>query len=241
MRHGRPRSTVLWGSAATVSRTSRLVFTALAVALVLVAPAATAPVAPALTSPDDDATRSALPAFKWDAVADAANYQFELAADPAFNSPILNLTTRNTRASGEGPRRQRDLLLAGARRDERRRAGSLVGGAVIRPRVDGTANTARSDERGDDHLSERGARAQLERRPRSGEVSRQGRHRPRAGLAGLGRAVRDGRDLFHAQRPARARNVLLEHHPARRGGSSGWRIDGRILHLVLALRDHART
>jgi hypothetical protein len=84
-----------------VSRRSRLVLTALIAALVLVAPAATAPVAPALTSPDDEATTSALPAFKWDAVADAANYEFELAADPNFNSPILDLTTRNTRATAK--------------------------------------------------------------------------------------------------------------------------------------------
>ena len=76
-----------------MTRTPRLVFSALAAALILVAPAATAPVAPALTSPDDDATRTALPAFKWDAVADAATYEFELAADPNFNSPILDLTT----------------------------------------------------------------------------------------------------------------------------------------------------
>ena len=39
----RPRYTVLWGSAATVFRTSRLVLTAIIAALVLVAPAATAP------------------------------------------------------------------------------------------------------------------------------------------------------------------------------------------------------
>jgi hypothetical protein len=84
-----------------VSRTSRLVLSALAVALVLVAPAATAPLAPALTSPDDDATTAALPAFKWDAVADAATYEFELAGDPNFNSPILNLTTKNTRATAK--------------------------------------------------------------------------------------------------------------------------------------------
>lgn len=84
-----------------MTRTPRLVFSALAAALILVAPAATAPVAPALTSPDDDATRTALPAFKWDAVADAATYEFELAADPNFNSPILDLTTKNTRATAK--------------------------------------------------------------------------------------------------------------------------------------------
>jgi hypothetical protein len=82
-----------------VSRAPRLVLAALIAALVLVAPAATAPIAPTLTSPDDDAVETALPAFKWDAIADAATYEFELAADPGFNSPILNVTTKNTRAT----------------------------------------------------------------------------------------------------------------------------------------------
>jgi hypothetical protein len=84
-----------------VSRTPRIVFAALIAALAVVAPAATAPVAPVLTSPDDGATTSALPSFKWDAVADAATYEFELAGDPNFNSPIVNLTTKNTRATAK--------------------------------------------------------------------------------------------------------------------------------------------
>jgi hypothetical protein len=84
-----------------VSRTSRLAVTVLVAALVCVAPAATAPVAPLPTSPDDGDTTTSLPAFKWDAVADAATYEFELAGDPAFNSPIVNLTTKNTRATAK--------------------------------------------------------------------------------------------------------------------------------------------
>ena len=84
-----------------MSRTIRIVLAGLIAALVLVAPAATAPVAPVLTSPDDGATVSALPAFKWEPVADASTYELELAGDPAFDSPILNVTTKNTRAAAK--------------------------------------------------------------------------------------------------------------------------------------------
>ncbi len=100
--HGAPlHFTLRQGSAAYVSRTSRIVLGVLAVSLVLVAPAATAPVAPVLTSPADDVVVTALPVFKWQPVADAASYELELAGDPAFNSPILNLTTKNTRATAK--------------------------------------------------------------------------------------------------------------------------------------------
>ena len=100
MRCGGPDTTVLWGSAATVSRTSRLVLTALIAALVLVAPAASALVAPGPHAPDDGATVTALPAFKWDAgrgrrPPTSSSWR----ATRRFNSPILNVTTKNTRAA----------------------------------------------------------------------------------------------------------------------------------------------
>lgn len=82
-----------------MSRTPRIVLAALAVALVVVTPAATAPVAPVLASPDDGATVNTLPPFKWNAVADAATYEFELSADPGFNSSEALVTTKNTRAA----------------------------------------------------------------------------------------------------------------------------------------------
>jgi hypothetical protein len=101
MRRPPARTRVRWGSVAKVFRTSRLVISALVAALVCVAPAATAPVAPVLVTPDDGATVSALPAFKWEPVADASNYEFELDADPAFDSPIVHVTTKNTRAAAK--------------------------------------------------------------------------------------------------------------------------------------------
>ncbi len=82
-----------------MSRTTRLFFAALALALVLLAPVATsAPVAPVLTSPADGLSVNELPPFKWDAVADAHTYELEVSADPGFNSATL-VTTKNTRAA----------------------------------------------------------------------------------------------------------------------------------------------
>jgi hypothetical protein len=79
----------------------RTVIAALAVALVTVAPAASAgPAAPTLLAPADDATVAFLPVFSWDPVTGADKYNFVLAADSAFNSPVYSITgTRNTRAT----------------------------------------------------------------------------------------------------------------------------------------------
>ena len=80
---------------------ARFVIAALAVALVTVAPAGSAPPVPEPIGPPDGQDVPFLPAFAWDAVAGAARYQFQLAADPNFNSPLFNISTRNTRATPE--------------------------------------------------------------------------------------------------------------------------------------------
>jgi hypothetical protein len=78
----------------------RIVFATLAVALVTVTPAVSAPDVPNLVGPDDAQTVSFLPVFSWDPVAGADKYNFVLAADDSFNSPVYQLNgTKNTRAT----------------------------------------------------------------------------------------------------------------------------------------------
>ena len=78
----------------------RLALTALlALTLVVAVPASSALVAPVVTGPVDGVTVSELPAFKWDAVTGADRYEFELSADPGFNSTIQLVNTKNTRAA----------------------------------------------------------------------------------------------------------------------------------------------
>ena len=78
----------------------RIVLTALAVALVTVAPAASAPDVPNLVGPNDGDTVAFLPVFSWDPVAGADKYNFVLSADSAFNSPVYQLNgTKNTRST----------------------------------------------------------------------------------------------------------------------------------------------
>jgi hypothetical protein len=59
---------------------------------------------PTAVAPANGLVVDALPAFSWAAVAKADRYEFQLAADPGMNSPVLGLgqdqfTTRNTRAT----------------------------------------------------------------------------------------------------------------------------------------------
>jgi hypothetical protein len=78
----------------------RIVFATLAVALVTVAPAASAPDVPNLVGPNDGDTVSFLPIFSWDPVVGADKYNFVLSADAAFNSPKYLLNgTKNTRVT----------------------------------------------------------------------------------------------------------------------------------------------
>src|SRR5207247_3522863 len=58
------------------------------------------PAATNLGGHDDDAVVSFLPVFSWDSVSSADKYNFVLAADSAFNSPVYSITgTKNTRAT----------------------------------------------------------------------------------------------------------------------------------------------
>jgi hypothetical protein len=59
---------------------------------------------PTAVAPANGLVVDALPAFSWAAVANANRYEFQLAADPGMNSPVLGrgddqFTTRNTRAT----------------------------------------------------------------------------------------------------------------------------------------------
>ncbi len=73
-------------------------------ALALAAPARGALNTPVLLNPGPGATVEALPSFAWAPVAGAESYEFQVAADQNFNSPVLgrgegSFTTRNTRAT----------------------------------------------------------------------------------------------------------------------------------------------
>lgn len=65
----------------------------------VVAEAARAPAAPALTSPADAATVDSVPPFSWRAVRRAVQYEFQLSADPGFRSTLASFETRNTSAT----------------------------------------------------------------------------------------------------------------------------------------------
>ncbi len=86
------------------SRKLRLFLPALAVALVFAAPAHGALKAPVLLDPGPGASVEALPAFSWSPVPGAYAYEFQVAADQNFNSPVLgrgegSFATKNTRAT----------------------------------------------------------------------------------------------------------------------------------------------
>ena len=75
-----------------------------AAALGFAAPAHGALTAPVLLDPGPGASVQALPAFAWSPVPGADTYEFQLAADRNFNSPVLgpgegSFTTKNTRAT----------------------------------------------------------------------------------------------------------------------------------------------
>ncbi len=86
----------------------RVVSGALVASAVLLAAAAPTPAAtlaaPNPLSPASGATVQALPTFSWSAVAGAARYEFQFAADVGFNAPVFGrgedqFFTRNTRAT----------------------------------------------------------------------------------------------------------------------------------------------
>lgn len=82
----------------------RFLVVGLAIALVSIAPAAAALSAPVPSGPADGQTVEAVPAFGWTGVSGADRYEFQLSADPGFNSPVLgsgfdHFFTKNTRAT----------------------------------------------------------------------------------------------------------------------------------------------
>ncbi len=88
------------------SKTTRLLVAAAAAVavLALAAPANAALAAPRLAFPDDGARLASLPAFGWYPVTGAYRYEFQVAADSGFNSPVLgsgydHFFTRNARAT----------------------------------------------------------------------------------------------------------------------------------------------
>jgi hypothetical protein len=79
--------------------TLRVFFAVLVLGLVLAASASSAPPVPDPVDPPDGLEVPYLPHFAWNPVAGADKYQFQLAADPGFSSPLFNITTKNTRAT----------------------------------------------------------------------------------------------------------------------------------------------
>jgi hypothetical protein len=77
----------------------RIALGVLAVGLVAIAPAGGALVAPAPVGPSAGVAVDSLPAFRWNPVTGADHYEFELAADPGFNSTLSVVNTKNTRAA----------------------------------------------------------------------------------------------------------------------------------------------
>jgi hypothetical protein len=74
------------------------------VTLVSVGPAGARLAAPVPLAPGNGVTTDGLPPFAWKAVANAEQYEFEIAADRGFNSPVLgrgqdSFLTKNTRAT----------------------------------------------------------------------------------------------------------------------------------------------
>jgi large repetitive protein len=89
-------------------RISKSRLTSLAAAVLLasvtlaVGSAGAGPATPNLLGPADGTSVDASPAFAWQPVPGADRYEFELSADPGFNSKVAGASTRNTRATLKG-------------------------------------------------------------------------------------------------------------------------------------------
>src|SRR3954451_3087516 len=78
----------------------RLVFATLAVVVIPVTPAVSAPSAPVLVGPSDGDTVSFLPVFSWNSVSRADKDNFVLAAGPLCTCAVYSLLgTKNPRAT----------------------------------------------------------------------------------------------------------------------------------------------
>ncbi|HEY7004515.1 MAG TPA: Ig-like domain-containing protein [Gaiellaceae bacterium] len=76
----------------------RIFLAALAVALVTVTPAVSAPATPSPLFPSGD-TFDGVPAMGWDKVSGADHYEVQVGADPGFNPQLFLVSTKNTRAT----------------------------------------------------------------------------------------------------------------------------------------------
>ena len=127
----------------------------------VVAVAARAPAAPALTSPGDNAAVDSVPAFSWRRVRRAEQYTFQLSADSRFRSTLASFATRNTSATID------ETLFDGTyywrvRAVERgRNRGPLVGDEIGAQALAGRAGPARARPGRVDHVSVHAAGAAL--------------------------------------------------------------------------------
>ena len=62
------------------------------------------PKAPLPLSPADGSAVGGLPAFAWKAVPGAEEYEFQIAADAGFNSPVLGAARTTSARRTRGPR-----------------------------------------------------------------------------------------------------------------------------------------
>ena len=127
-------------------RKLRLALAAAAIAAFAVAAPAHADLTqPVLLDPGNGASLEALPPFAWSPVPGADQYEFQVAADQNFNSPVLgrgegSFVTKNTRATlrktlpnGRYWWRVRATTRAATHRHGRRRARSSSRGTPSRP------------------------------------------------------------------------------------------------------------
>ena len=229
-------------------RKLRLLLPALAAAtFAFAAPAHGALTAPVLLDPGNGASMEALPPFAWSPVPGADTYEFQVAADQNFNSPVLgrgegSFVTKNARATLK-------KTLPNGRYWWRVRATTKKGDAspwsnprslvkswnlvpssqTPAPGYPFTFPTCADDAQ----LGAGPVRGQLHVLPGQRSRAREHRHQQRA-------AARDLGDELRARvQPAALRHVLLERRPRRLGRQPRDTLTRLLLHVVLAV-DHDR-
>ena len=107
---------------------------------------------PKPVSPAPGAVSESLPVFGWNKVANADRYEFQVAADSGFNSPVIGAGEDALRhpqhprhAQEDDP--ERHVLLARPCRHEGRRRVRVDDAAVLQARVDGGRLAAGADRR----------------------------------------------------------------------------------------------
>ena len=211
----------------------------------LAAPAQGAMTAPVPLDPGNGASFQAIPPFAWSPVPGADQYQFQVAADQNFNSPVLgqgegNFVTKNTRATLK-------KTLPNGRYWWRVRATTKKGDAspwsTPRSFIKSWTAVPSSMTPGpgypftfpvdahDARLVARSVRRELHVLPGQRPCARQHRRQQRP-------AGRDLGDELRARlQPASLRHVLLERRPGRLRGQQGDAVAGLLVHVVLAV-DH---